>query len=67
MLFNNRRYQILGGRVLMKQDWIEVLNESTSRDWTDYLLITASILSPIIVLLTAIYASKSKGKVIAKG
>lgn len=44
---------------MTKQDWMDVLSTTSSRDWTDWLLITASILSPIVALLTAIYASKS--------
>ena len=44
---------------MTKQDWVDVLSITSSRDWTDWLIIVASVISPIIVLASTIYAAKS--------
>lgn|GEM_PF-5484790 len=44
---------------MTKQDWFDVFNTSSTKDWSDWLLIAASILSPIIALVTTVYAAKS--------
>lgn len=44
---------------MTKQDWLDVFNTTTTKDLSDWLLIAASILSPIVALVTTIYAAKS--------
>ena len=44
---------------MKKDDWIEILNTINNKDWTDWLVIAVSIISPILVLISVIYSAKA--------
>lgn len=44
---------------MTKEDWIEILKMSSDRDWLDIVVIVVSIVSPILVLISVVYAAKS--------
>lgn len=44
---------------MTKQDWIEMVNLTTQKDWLDWIVIIISIASPLITLFAVVYAAKS--------
>ncbi|ALC85576.1 hypothetical protein AM499_06885 [Bacillus sp. FJAT-22090] len=44
---------------MKKEDWIEILSTMNNRDWTDWMMIGVSVISPIIVLVSVIYVAKT--------
>lgn len=44
---------------MTKQDWIELVNLTTQKDWLDWIVVIISIASPLITFFAVIYAAKS--------
>ncbi|WP_404333662.1 hypothetical protein [Planococcus rifietoensis] len=44
---------------MTKGDWIEIINMSSDRNWLDVIVIVVTIVSPILVLISVVYAAKS--------
>ncbi|WP_084245204.1 hypothetical protein [Planomicrobium okeanokoites] len=44
---------------MTKEEWIEIINMNSGRDWLDVIVIVVSIVSPILVLISVVFAAKS--------